>query len=146
MLGFLAGGKIKMAMYLGLALAVSAAIAYHYWTVNSFKDEIIGLNQDVYVLQADLEISKNNTIKLKGAVEDQKASIRNLETQRNTEVVANTVLRKQFKAARTDVNNLKRLLSRHDLNYLSLRKPGLIQLRINRGTKGVGTNIEELTQ
>lgn len=146
MLGFLAGGKIKLAMYLGIALVIAGAVAYHYWTVNSLNNEILGLNQDKHVLQQDLQISETNNTKLKVAIEEQKASLVRVEEQRQKEAQANSALRKQFKAARDDVNKLKKILSKHDLNYLSLQKPGLIERRINGGTAGVGTKIEDLTQ
>lgn len=36
-------------------------------------------------------------------------------------------------------------LQDHDLTYLTLEKPGLIETRINRGTRNVFENLERLT-
>jgi len=44
-----------------------------------------------------------------------------------------------------DVNKLRKTFARHDLDELTLAKPGLIQNKINKASARVMTNLEELT-
>lgn len=129
-----------------ILLVIASAVGYHFWKINSLTSEIVGLNKDVHTLQTDLQISEQNNSKLKIAIEEQKASIQRIEEQRLKEVQANNALQEKFKNAQGNVNKLKKILSKHNLNYLSLQKPGLIETRVNRGTAGVGQKIEEITQ
>ena len=47
--------------------------------------------------------------------------------------------------AETKVTELRKTFDEHNLNNLSLAKPGLIENIINKGTKKVYDNIRELT-
>lgn len=143
MLGFLSPKLIGIGLFL---LAVASAVGYHYWTINKLNTEILKLTQDIKTITLDLQTSEENNNKLKVALNEQQASLQRIEEQRLKEVRANNELREKFKTAEGNVNKLKKILSKHDLNYLSLQKPGLIQNRINGGTQGVGERIEEITQ
>ena len=48
-------------------------------------------------------------------------------------------------AAQAEVEAIRKKFSKHDMNVLSLRKPGLIENIINRGTKEVLSDLETLT-
>ena len=48
-------------------------------------------------------------------------------------------------AAQAEVESIRKKFSKHDMNVLSLRKPGLIENIINRGTKEVLSDLETLT-
>ena len=48
-------------------------------------------------------------------------------------------------AAQAEVESIRKKFSKHDMNVLSLRKPGLIESIINRGTKEVLSDLETLT-
>ena len=47
--------------------------------------------------------------------------------------------------AQAEVETIRKKFAKHDLNVLSLRKPGLIENIVNRGTRAVGTEFEKLT-
>ena len=48
-------------------------------------------------------------------------------------------------AAQAEVESIRKKFSKHEMNVLSLRKPGLIENIINRGTKEVLSDLETLT-
>mgnify|MGYP003120424914 CR=1 FL=1 len=48
-------------------------------------------------------------------------------------------------AAQAEVESIRKKFAKHDMNVLSLRKPGLIENIINRGTKEVLSDLETLT-
>ena len=48
-------------------------------------------------------------------------------------------------AAQAEEESIRKKFSKHDMNVLSLRKPGLIESIINRGTKEVLSDLETLT-
>jgi hypothetical protein len=54
-------------------------------------------------------------------------------------------LQDRLTSAETQSNELKRILLDHDLTDLALRKPGLIEERVNDGTQSVFRNIESDT-
>ena len=47
--------------------------------------------------------------------------------------------------AQAEVETIRKKFAKHDLNVLSLRKPGLIENIVNRGTRAVGAEFEKLT-
>ena len=48
-------------------------------------------------------------------------------------------------ASQAEVESIRKKFSKHEMNVLSLRKPGLIENIINRGTKEVLSDLETLT-
>tara|TARA_R110002051_G_scaffold1032_8_gene5211 strand:- start:74 stop:514 length:441 start_codon:yes stop_codon:yes gene_type:complete len=48
-------------------------------------------------------------------------------------------------AAQIEVNRLKQTFAKHDLNMLSMAKPGLIERIVNKGTARVGKELQTLT-
>ena len=47
--------------------------------------------------------------------------------------------------AMEEVNDLRGKFARHDLNMLSMAKPGLLEKMVNRGTKRVGEDLGKIT-
>jgi len=138
-------GKMKLVALAAIGIAVASAVAYHYWTINSLQDD---LNKTIVInstLRADLITSKNNQENLKQALTDQEQTITVLETQRKIDQEKLNALSKQFAESRERVSSLRKLLSEHDFGFLAGEKPGLIQNRVNKGTKGVGSQIENIT-
>jgi hypothetical protein len=82
---------------------------------------------------------------LKGEVETQNATIVRLEDERSADQETILRLSEEFNDARDEVARLRQTFSRHDLNRLSLAKPGLIENIINRGTAAEGREFIELT-
>lgn len=149
MFGLLAGGAGKIILrllpYIGIAIVVLGAVAYHYYKLNSVQSELSKAEQVIGVLRVDLATSQANEDKLTSAVNDQKHSIQILEEQRQSDQSKINKLSKEYNLSRKNVDNLRKLLSKHDIAYLSLRKPGLIEPRINNGTANIGKKIEEIT-
>jgi hypothetical protein len=54
-------------------------------------------------------------------------------------------LEQQNQLATQEVSDLRMKFARHDLNNLSLRKPGLIAKIINKATVEVGNDLKEIT-
>jgi len=52
----------------------------------------------------------------------------------------------EYRSSRAKVNDLRRVLSKHDIGYLAQRKPGLVEKIVNRGTKELGKEFERLSQ
>ena len=59
--------------------------------------------------------------------------------------VLNKELNTKLEAANDYKNTLIDKLRKHDLAKLSLKKPGLVERRINNGTKRLFDSLEELT-
>jgi len=145
-MGLFGGAKVKIWVYVAIGLAVMSAVAYHYYTVNSLNNDLKHQNELIGVMRTDLEVSKENGRKLEGALVEQQKSLRLVETQRKIDQKKINTLTKQYNKSRKSVTELRKLLSRHDLTYLAAEKPGLIENRINKGTKGVGERLGDITK
>lgn len=146
MFGFLAGKTVlKLLPYIAIVTIIIGAVGYHYYKLNSVQSDLTKAEQTIGVLRIDLATSQANEEKLTSAVMDQNESIQLLEQQRQSDQAKINKLSKEYNLSRKHVDNLRKLLSKHDLAYLSSRKPGLIEPRINKGTSNVGKKIEELT-
>ena len=128
------GGKLAMGM--GMALLVLAGT--FYWYYESSQKEIKQLVANNATLEA-------NVATLEGSIKTQNETIVRLETTRATDQTRMLELSSQSQEARNEVNRLRNIFSRHNLNRLSLAKPGLIERIINRGTAKVGAEFVEIT-
>ena len=90
------------------------------------------------------ELKEDNII-LRIADEDNQKTIANMkEDYRKTEVLS-TELEIELKKSEERKGELVDLLQRHNLTRLTLKKPGLIENRINDGTKKTFNDIESIT-
>jgi predicted nuclease with TOPRIM domain len=128
------GGKVAAGMGIAL-LVVSGAF---YWYYDSSQARIETLVSDKATLTAD-------KARLTGEIEEQQQSIARLEATRQQDQERILELSQEFNEARDEVARLRATFSRHDLNRLSLAKPGLIENIINRGTAREGREFIELT-
>jgi chromosome segregation ATPase len=128
------GGKLAMGMGVAL-LVMGGAFA---WYFNSSQDEIATLTRNNATLAA-------NVAQLKGTIEEQNQSIKRLEQTRQQDQEKILELSEQYNQARSEVSELRQTFSEHDLNMLSLRKPGLIERIINKGTAEEGREFIEMT-
>lgn len=131
-------GKGKLILGLVIALAIAGAVGYHYYKVNS-------LNSKLVTITRDLEVAIANTDKLEHAVETQKQSITILRNQRRIDQEKLNTLAVSYQESQKKVGDLRELLSRHDLGFLMLKKPGLLETRMNKATERVGKEFEQLT-
>ena len=138
-------GKGKLIGLAVVGIALAGAIAYHYWTVSSLQSD---LNKTLAVnstLRADLIQAVNNQENLKLALDDQENTIAILNTQRKIDQEKLNELADQYAQSQSEVDELEVKLSRHDFDYLSLKKPGLMENIINRGTADVGQTLMNIS-
>lgn len=88
---------------------------------------------------------KANSVILESEIDRQNESIRNhLAEQERVNARIND-LENQNQAALREVQEVRDKFARHDLNNLALMKPGLIEKRVNAGTRKVMQELTELT-
>ena len=121
MMGYISGG-------LGIALFILAGAFKLYF--DSSQEKMMGLT-------TQLETSKQNQLKLESTIEEQNE---NLEaTVANHKLIVSQIekLTVSNQESQAEAQRLKKKFAEHDLQHLSLRKPGLIERIINNGTQKV---------
>lgn len=127
-LSFITGGGWKWILILGLIsfLAYFARDAYNdYQSIIKERTELAAQNSAL-----DAANSANLTV------------IREMEEQAQRNEQYRMELEFSLRESENDINRLRDILSRHNLEYLALNKPGLIENRINNATKNVFGDIE----
>jgi len=119
--------SIKIAMV--LVLLAGAGGAFYY----------------VKQLQHDNEVLKLNQAKLEESIGEQKEVIAMQKKSYEKIVSANAALNDKVAELNRAKDELQNKLAKHDLNYLAVEKPGLIERIINKGSKDVLNEIENLT-
>jgi cell division protein FtsB len=89
---------------------------------------------------------RDNNAKLEIANETNTATINQLNNDARLTEAENAELQVSLQAAEAYKDELVQKLQRHDLSRLSVRKPGLIERRINDGTAKVFDDLENLTR
>lgn len=136
MFGF---GGIMMYAVVGLGVALAVVTAGFTWYYKDSQAEIKQLSGAIAA--ADQQI-----ITLKGAVKSQVDVINNIQGRFKKQIRANKELQERLHGAEAEQDRLAKLLSRHDLRYLSYRKPGLIQKRMNDATEKKRKELENATK
>ena len=95
--------------------------------------------------QARIAVLTENSAKLEQATNTQKQTIDTLVEDATKYRELNKELNTKLEAANDYKNTLIDKLRKHDLAKLSLKKPGLVEKRINNGTKKLCKSLEELT-
>ena len=95
--------------------------------------------------QARIAILTENSAKLEQAANTQKQTIDTLVEDAAKYRELNKELNTKLEAANEYKNTLIDKLRKHDLAKLSLQKPGLVEKKINNGTKKLFKSLEELT-
>mgnify|MGYP001568565862 FL=1 len=109
---------------------------------------LVGASGAIYYvkkLQHENQILIINQSKLETAVEEQKAVITQQAESYEKIMGANSDLSARIKELDGVKDELQKKLAKHDLNYLSVKKPKLIERIINKGTKDVLNDIQNLT-
>lgn len=96
-------------------------------------------------LQMENELLKVNQIKLEESIGEQKEVITMQKESYEKIMVANSNLSKAVKELNSAKATLQKKLADHDINYLAVQKPGLIERIVNKGTKDVLNDIENIT-
>ena len=95
--------------------------------------------------QARIAVLTENSAKLEQATNTQKQTIDTLVEDAAKYRELNKELNTKLEAANDYKNKLIDKLRKHDLAKLSLQKPGLVEKRINNGTKRLFESLEKLT-
>ena len=105
---------------------------------------VLGLSS-YWLYKENSTLSANNQL-LEGAVVTQKEAINNL--QNDFVLQTNSLLQLQSKnqAIQAEMSRYLDVFKRHDLTKLAAAKPGLVEPRVNKGTKDVFNSIEEASR
>ena len=95
--------------------------------------------------QARIAILTENSAKLEQAASTQKQTIDTLVSDAKKYGELNRELNTKLEAANDYKNTLIDKLRKHNLAKLSLQKPGLVEKKINRGTKRLFESFEKLS-
>ncbi len=92
--------------------------------------------------QARIQTLTENSAKLEQAAELQNNTIATLEADAKKYAQLNKELHTKLEKANDYRNTLIEKLRKHDLAKLSLKKPGLVEKKINNGTKKLFRSLE----
>ena len=95
--------------------------------------------------QARIQVLTENSAKLETATKLQKSTIDTLVADAKKYAKLNRKLDIELKKAHDYKNNLIAKLRKHDLARLSQQKPGLVEKKINVGTKKLFESFESIT-
>ncbi len=96
-------------------------------------------------LRADIVTLEENEKLLKKEIAEQNEAIQEQIRKAQEAYDQINLLNERNQQATTEINDLRQKFAKHDLNYLSLRKPGLIEKIVNKGTADVLSKLEDLT-
>ena len=123
--------QLKIGLAVGLAVICGG---YYWWSNGKIND-----------LTEQLNVAITNTALLEQSVETQNEQISTLLVDQEASNKRINDLQTLNREAERKVSELRKTFDEHNLNNLSLAKPGLIERIINNGTKKVYDNIRELT-
>ena len=88
---------------------------------------------------------QQNNAKLETVAKTNELTINSLQESQEKFATLNKDLQMKLDKAEEYGDDLRKKLHKHDLTRLSIKKPGLIEKRINNGTKKLFERIESLT-
>ena len=118
--------------FLILVLGLVGGVVYGGWYY--YKDT-----------QARIQTLTENSAKLEVATQQQEMTINTLVEDAEKYRELNKDLNIKLEAANEYKNKLIGKLRKHNLAKLSMQKPGLVEKKINNGTKKLFKSLEELT-
>jgi|TARA_B110000008_G_C16806887_1_gene499069 hypothetical protein len=98
-----------------------------------------------YLYQQNLVLTANN-LALESAVATQEAAIENMQNDFTMQTKQLGELQAKSQATQLEMNRYLDIFKRHNLTKLAAAKPGLLEPRINKGTKNVFDSIEEISR
>jgi len=119
-------------------LAVVGAGAYGYHTLEIGKRETA-----IAQLERNNVVLKENSVRLEAALETETASREQAERNLKVQLEAVGKLTEANTEMQAEMDDYLSIFKRHDLTKLARVKPGLIEPRINNGTKKVFEQIEK---
>ena len=122
-----------------IILLAGAGYAYHTTVVRQ-KEALIAR------LEANAVTLKENAMRLETAFEREQAARERSEQNLQSQLKAVGDLTEKNNAMQQEMDGYLSIFKRHDMTRLARAKPGLIEPRINKGTKAVFRSIEEASQ
>jgi len=113
---------------IGIILAMAMAFGGYYW-----------------LTEKRLTVLTENNAKLSIAAQTNQQTIDKLSEDFEKQQVLNKELGIKLKASEAYGDNLAKKLREHDLTMLTLRKPGLIERRVNSATAKILKDLESST-
>ena len=126
--------QVSAVLLVGLT-AVSGSFKLYYDKAEAQKEAIA----------VQLRQSADNQALLENSIADLNNQVLQAEQDKEEAFKRITALQEANAEAREEVDNLKSKFDKHNMNVLSLRKPKLIENIINRGTKEVLNDLENIT-
>ena len=105
---------------------------------------VMGLGS--YYLYNENQTLTQNNIKLESAVEEQKQTMAIMKEQYEKQGKALMNMTRVNAQIEADKAEYLAIFSRHNLDNLALKKPGLIELRFNKASEGVMEGLEDDTE
>lgn len=127
-------GMLKM---LPLLIVIAAGGYMYHNTVVSQKDAVIAR------LEGNAVILKENAIRLETAFESEKTAREKSEDNLKVQLEAVGSLMEKNAFMQGEMDTYLSIFKRHNMTGLARAKPGLIEPRINNGTKKVFRQIEQ---
>lgn len=121
---------------LGVALAITGGAFKLYFDKAEAEKE---------ALAVQLRQAADNQVVLENSIAGLNEQVLQAEDARKKAFEQISTLQAANDAARQEVSDLREKFNKHDMNILSLRKPGLIEKIINNGTREVLDEFENLT-
>jgi hypothetical protein len=113
---------------MGIIVAMVLAFGTYYW-----------------LTEKRLAVLTENNAKLSIAATTNQQTIDKLTTDFQQQQELNTELNIKLKASEAYGDNLAKKLREHDLTMLTLKKPGLIERRVNSATQKILNDLESST-
>ena len=107
---------------------------------------IIVLSLGSYYLYNQNQVLTANNMALEGAVATQEETIATMQNDFALQTAQLGELQKISQEAQLEMNRYLDIFKRHNLTKLAAAKPGLLEPKINNGTKNVFDSIEEISR
>ena len=107
---------------------------------------IVILSLGGYYLYNENQTLTQNNIKLESAVEEQKQTMAIMKEQYEKQGKALMNMARVNAQIEAEKAEYLAIFSRHNLDNLALKKPGLIELRFNKASEGVMEGLEDDTE
>ena len=107
---------------------------------------IIVLSLGSYYLYNQNQVLTANNAALETAVATQEEAIATMQNDFALQTAQLGELQKKSQEAQREMNRYLDIFKRHNLTKLAAPKPGLLEPRINNGTKDVFDSIEEISR
>ena len=128
---------LKISAVLGLLLILSLGAFKLYYDKSEAEKETMAVA---------LQQAVDNQLLLENTIKDQNQQMEEQLAREKQSQVRITQLSTANSEAMEEVTELRGKFARHDLNMLSMTKPGLLEKMVNRGTVRVFEELEALTQ